>query len=64
MLAKLKVVSDVEYQRWLDDRSDELADAKLSPVELGKQLYAQKGCNACHSINGSRVVGTDSPEDP
>jgi cytochrome c oxidase subunit 2 len=57
MLAKLKVVPEAEYSRWLNDRSDELAEAKLSPVELGKQIYAQKGCNACHSLNGSRLVG-------
>src|SRR3989304_6021241 len=35
----------------------EKAVASLSPAELGKQLYTQRGCNACHSIDGSSLVG-------
>jgi cytochrome c oxidase subunit 2 len=26
-------------------------------VSTGKGLYTSKGCNACHSLNGSRIVG-------
>jgi len=57
MLAKLHVVSEAEYERWLNDKSEELAAARISPAELGQKLYVQKGCNACHSLDGSRIVG-------
>lgn len=29
----------------------------VATVEFGKALYAVKGCNACHSLDGSKVVG-------
>lgn len=36
-------------------KNEPAADA--SPAELGKGLYASLGCNACHSLDGSKVVG-------
>ncbi|MBX7144579.1 MAG: cytochrome c oxidase subunit II [Oligoflexia bacterium] len=57
MLAKLHVVSEAEFGRWLNDRSEEALMAKLGPAERGKALFQQKGCNACHSLDGSRLVG-------
>jgi len=57
MLATLSVVSQEDYERWLNDRSAELAMAGLGPAERGGALYTQKGCNACHSLDGSKVIG-------
>ncbi len=31
--------------------------AALTPVEKGKSLVAAKGCVACHSVDGTRMVG-------
>ena len=31
--------------------------AARSPIELGKELYAQKGCIACHTVDGTPRVG-------
>ncbi len=33
------------------------AVSSLPPAELGEKLYKEKGCNACHSIDGSVVIG-------
>ena len=57
MLASINVVPQAEYDRWLSDRSEEMAMAAMSPVELGRKVYTEKGCNACHSLNGARLVG-------
>lgn len=57
MLGKLRVVSDAEYQNWLNDKSEELALLKMTPPERGKSAYNKHGCNACHSLDGSRLVG-------
>ncbi|MGH7793127.1 MAG: c-type cytochrome, partial [Thermodesulfobacteriota bacterium] len=27
------------------------------PEKLGEKLYKERGCNACHSIDGSTLVG-------
>lgn len=53
MLAKVHVVSKPEFDKWLVGD----ADAGLPPAERGKKLYTLKGCNACHSIDGAKVVG-------
>lgn len=57
MLAKLKVVSKAEYERWLADDSEALKMSRMKPSDLGKELYVKKTCNACHSLDGSRLVG-------
>ena len=30
---------------------------KLPPVEWGAKLYASRGCNNCHSIDGTKIQG-------
>ncbi len=57
MLATLKVVSKAEYERWLADDSEALKMSRMKPSDIGKELYVKKGCNACHSLDGSRLVG-------
>jgi cytochrome c oxidase subunit 2 len=37
--------------------SDEQKLVEEVPVELGKKLFAIKGCNACHTIDGRLAVG-------
>ncbi len=61
MLAKVTVLSPEAFARW--EKGDEFADqgmavaAVVSPAELGKDLYSQRGCLACHSIDGKEVIG-------
>jgi cytochrome c oxidase subunit 2 len=43
------------YERYLSDKADE--GNKLPPEQLGKVLYEKKGCNACHTVDGSARVG-------
>jgi cytochrome c oxidase subunit 2 len=57
MMAGVKVVSEAEYERWLNDNSEEFRKTLISPAEIGKTLYTQKGCNACHSLDGTTLVG-------
>jgi cytochrome c oxidase subunit II len=57
MLTRVKVLPKVEYERWLNDKSEEAALARMDRKEVGAQLYSAKGCNACHSLDGSPRVG-------
>lgn len=57
MLATARVVSQAEFDQWVNDRSEELALMSKSPADQGKALYVAKGCNGCHSLDGSRIVG-------
>lgn len=60
MLAKVYVMSPEAFSRWEKGDEEEgtigTAVAKASE-ELGKDLYKNKGCIACHSIDGSVGVG-------
>ena len=59
MLAKVHVVSDIEYAKWESGDSDDVenAYAGMAPDKIGEQLYSSKGCVACHSIDGANGVG-------
>ena len=45
----------VEEESQADDSPQDTAS--LTPVEKGAKLYTELGCNACHSVDGTRLVG-------
>jgi cytochrome c oxidase subunit II len=52
MLATMHVVSEAEYNRWINAKEE-----VKSPLEKGQEIYAQQACKTCHSLDGSRLVG-------
>jgi cytochrome c oxidase subunit 2 len=52
MVAKLHVVSQEDYEKWLQEN-----DEALTVAQRGEKLYTTKGCVACHSVDGSIKVG-------
>ena len=59
MLAKVHVVSEIEYAKWESGESADVenAYADMAQDKIGEQLYTSKGCVACHSIDGANGVG-------
>jgi cytochrome c oxidase subunit 2 len=55
MITKTKVVSQQEFSDWVESGGGATDDMPLP--QLGERLYRQQGCNACHSLDGSRMVG-------
>ncbi|MBZ0253961.1 MAG: cytochrome c oxidase subunit II [Candidatus Methylomirabilis sp.] len=55
MLAKVVIQPRAEFDKWLDEQSSLLA--RMSPEEAGKQVFANKGCVACHSTDGTQIIG-------
>ena len=55
MLAVLRVVSQDDYDSWLATGGGADTDTPLDV--LGAKLYKSKGCNGCHSLDGSNMVG-------
>lgn len=53
MLAKAKVVTDDKYETWFA----ELKTTSNKPLPEGYLLLQSTGCLACHSIDGSKLVG-------
>lgn len=54
MDAPVKVVSQSEFDEWLESAG--VPDDMPLP-ELGKRLYTQQGCQACHTLDGSESIG-------
>lgn len=54
MRAKVKVVSNEEFEKWLGSDGDA---AGGSLADRGRALYVAKACVGCHSLDGTRVVG-------
>ena len=43
------------YERYLADKAAQ--SMSMNPIDLGKLLYEKKGCNACHTTDGTPRVG-------
>jgi len=55
MIGKVRVVSEREYKEWLENSSG--SGEGMSQEEFGAQLFRQKACVTCHSIEGAKLVG-------
>lgn len=54
MLAPVKVLSQSEFDGWVESQTGSVSD---DPVVRGEVIAQQFGCLACHSIDGSELVG-------
>ena len=54
MLATLLVLPEDRFQAWL---AASPAPSGKPPAEWGAELFVKKGCNACHSTDGTPGVG-------
>ena len=58
MLGSVTVEDQAAYDKWLIEGPpewDELLKTPAGAIELGHRTYENKGCNSCHSIDGSKV---------
>jgi cytochrome c oxidase subunit 2 len=53
MEAPVHVISQVDYDAWIAEQTNESPD----PVVRGEKYAQQFGCIACHSVDGSKLVG-------
>ena len=66
MLSKVRVLPEADFDSWLVEEGAEVAQMKAALeaggegeglVLLGQRLATTKGCVACHSTDGTRLVG-------
>ncbi len=60
MLGTIRVVSQEEFDQWLQGKQAPTNASELSPEELvtlGESTAQAAGCLACHSVDGSKSVG-------
>jgi cytochrome c oxidase subunit II len=54
MLATVIAHTPEEFEEWLQSGGD---DPNVPLPQVGEQLYSNLGCRACHSLDGSVVIG-------
>lgn len=54
MLAPVVVMSQVDFDAWVNEQLNAVSD---DPVERGMVWAQQFGCTACHSADGTTIVG-------
>ena len=59
MFTGVKVVSQEEFNAWMTDTTAVTAvvDAETSLADQGWEVLTRNGCNACHSSDGSKLIG-------
>ncbi len=59
MFTGVRVMEKEEFDEWIADTTAApvVADTDMSPAEQGFQILRRNGCNACHSSDGSKLVG-------
>lgn len=55
MLAKVHVEDQKKYEEWLETGGD--AGKNMPLAEFGRMLYSSRGCETCHSLDGTRKDG-------
>ncbi len=55
MITKVEVMSEQDFNTWYAQATGKAAGGKLGPD--GAKLFKEKGCSACHTIDGSPKVG-------
>jgi cytochrome c oxidase subunit II len=56
MLSKVRVVSEVQYQEWINSGGG-MSGKGMTSEEFGKVLFKSKGCATCHTVDGSKKTG-------
>lgn len=58
MFNYVKVMEDSLFNNWYTDTTAVLASADIeSPAAAGRRIMQNIGCFACHSIDGTKLVG-------
>ena len=59
MFTAVQVIPKEEFDTWMEDTTAAapVVDTELSLADQGWQVLTRNGCNACHSSDGSKLVG-------
>jgi cytochrome c oxidase subunit 2 len=59
MITMVKVLTPDDFNKWYSDTSsiEKVIEKTAKPGSLGKQIIQKTGCFACHSVDGTKIVG-------
>src|SRR5690606_23463199 len=53
--APVRILSADDFEAWVQEQS--VSVTQMTAEERGEVWYTQFGCNSCHSLDGTTVVG-------
>ncbi|MEZ4599850.1 MAG: cytochrome c oxidase subunit II [Syntrophotaleaceae bacterium] len=54
MITVVEALPEERFSRWLVEKAEKEADGEAEP---GRELLTRHGCNACHSLDGTKMIG-------
>ena len=57
MYTSVKVLPQDEFDKWYTDTAKIAPAVAMSPAMEGRQIVRRLGCTACHSTDGSKIIG-------
>lgn len=57
MYTSVKVLPPDQFDKWYSDTSAVAPVVAATPAMAGKLLVQRYGCTACHSVDGTRIIG-------
>lgn len=58
MYSNVKVMEESDFQKWITDTTQVAASTVIdSPGATGKRIMQNIGCFACHTVDGTKLVG-------
>ena len=60
MITAVKVLPQQEFDKWYEGQGTvaaQVTSVKTDPGVEGRKILMKNGCNACHSFDGSKIVG-------
>lgn len=57
MINSVKVMPEEQFNTWYVDTTKREETAMVSPAANGQRIMKNIGCFACHSIDGSKIIG-------
>jgi cytochrome c oxidase subunit 2 len=57
MYSTVKVIESAEFDKWMTDTTQVAAVTSTAPGATGKKIMQNIGCFACHTIDGTKLVG-------
>jgi cytochrome c oxidase subunit 2 len=57
MVSSVVVMSAADFKKWYTDTTKTIASVDARPGAAGLSVMKKNGCFACHSLDGSKLVG-------
>jgi cytochrome c oxidase subunit II len=62
MVAFLEVMEPDDYDEWVEAQQADAVEPETPSEEVGKEVFIESGCAACHAVRGTEAVAEVGPD--